>query len=272
MKKIVALGGGENGRIRSDGTRKPYETYELDKEIVMLTEKDNPNFLFLGHAQSNEENELSYYETMRNIYGNIFGCNCDILTKNELINNIGVDEKLKWADIIYEGGGDTLSLINLWKNTGFDKKLFNSWQAGKVMCGLSAGANIWFSSCSSDALKIQRNDMNAPMINVDCLNFINLFLAPHCDEKNKYIDRLGHMKDSLKELDMVGIGLSNCSALIIVDDKYKIIKSKNDRLEPFAIKCYWDKYEYIEQYLEFDKYESIDNLLSNKIKTYVKKD
>ena len=45
-KKIVAIGGGENGRITSDGTRKPYETGPIDQEIIHLTGKENPHFFF----------------------------------------------------------------------------------------------------------------------------------------------------------------------------------------------------------------------------------
>ena len=46
MKKIVAIGGGENGRKISDGVFKPYETEPMDKEIISLTGKENPNFYF----------------------------------------------------------------------------------------------------------------------------------------------------------------------------------------------------------------------------------
>lgn len=37
MRKIVAIGGGENDHIRSDGAYTPYETENIDKEIVALT-------------------------------------------------------------------------------------------------------------------------------------------------------------------------------------------------------------------------------------------
>jgi hypothetical protein len=67
-RKIVAIGGGENGRLKPDGTRKPYETGVIDQEIVRLTGKEHPNFLFLGHAQP-LENQDSYFTAMRDIYG-----------------------------------------------------------------------------------------------------------------------------------------------------------------------------------------------------------
>ncbi len=63
QRKIVAIGGGENGRLRSDGTKEPYETELIDKEIVRLTGKKYPNFLFLGHSQLEPELEARYFIT-----------------------------------------------------------------------------------------------------------------------------------------------------------------------------------------------------------------
>ena len=66
-KKIVAIGGGENGRVGSDGKKKPYETFEIDKEIIRLTGKEHPNFLLLTHSQIpwGEESEIKYFNTMK---------------------------------------------------------------------------------------------------------------------------------------------------------------------------------------------------------------
>ena len=47
-RKIVAIGGGENGMVKPDWTKKPYETEWIDAEIVELIEKEHPNFLFLS--------------------------------------------------------------------------------------------------------------------------------------------------------------------------------------------------------------------------------
>lgn len=113
-KKLVAIGGGENGRLRNNGTRVPYETENIDREIIKLTNKTNPNFLFLGHAQNSEEMEQRYFDTMVNIYRNIFGCNCKTIKRDELSNSDSkINELIDWADIIYEGGGDTLGMIEL---------------------------------------------------------------------------------------------------------------------------------------------------------------
>ncbi|MDD7132061.1 MAG: hypothetical protein PUH84_02965 [Firmicutes bacterium] len=46
-KKIVAIGGGENGRYLGNGKYREYETEPMDKEIIRLTGKENPNYLFI---------------------------------------------------------------------------------------------------------------------------------------------------------------------------------------------------------------------------------
>ena len=113
-KKIVAIGGGENGRYLGNGKYREYETEPMDKEIIRLTGKENPNYLFMVHAQPfNNTIEEGYFETMKKIYGDMFGCNCMYLKSTELDDMEVVKEKIAWADIIYEGGGDTLEMINL---------------------------------------------------------------------------------------------------------------------------------------------------------------
>ena len=89
--------------IYSNTIYSPYETKQIDMEIINLTEKKHPNFLFLGHSQNDINSEESYFHVMQNIYGNIFGCECQTIKKQELKDNIyKVQELINWADIIYE--------------------------------------------------------------------------------------------------------------------------------------------------------------------------
>lgn len=135
-RKIVAIGGGKNGRIKSTGIKEPYETEKMDKEIIKLTGKKHPNFLFLGHAQLDCESENGYFETMKNIYGKIYGCECKTITRKELEQNKeNFFDIIEWADIIYEGGGNTLDMVKLWKDTGFDFVLEKAWKSRK--------SNVW---------------------------------------------------------------------------------------------------------------------------------
>ena len=80
MGKLVCIGGGEVPRIKN-GIQLPYETKEIDEEIVRLSEKENPKLLFIGTASTNS---YDYYLVMKKIYEEL-GCvvsNLDLLKKS----------------------------------------------------------------------------------------------------------------------------------------------------------------------------------------------
>ena len=240
MKKMILIGGGENGRILENGKATPYETEIMDKEIIKLSIKKRPNYLFINHAMSfSDKIQEEYYQTMKRIYKDKFGCNCKDLKSYELNNIDIVNEKLDWADIIYEGGGDTETMIALWKKTGFDKKLYNAFLSGKVISGISAGAVCWFNECNSES--------DSAFKTVKCLNWFDLFITPHCDEKGRYEST----KEQLKQTNKIGLMLSNRSAIEIVDDKYRILFSDDvdDKNHPYVIKAYWENGIYKEKYI-----------------------
>lgn len=212
-KKIVTIGGGLNGRRKDDGTYDPYETGPMDQEIIKITGKEKPNFLFIAHTQSAEEAEDKCFVAMKNIYESKYGCECKHLKSKDLFNSNKVLELIDWADIIYEGGGNTLDMIALWKETGFDKILRVAWEKGKVMCGVSAGANCWFKECSSDSLQIKYGK-GQPLIGVDCIGLIDRLFVPHCDEAG----RADNVKDLLRTSCEIGLSISNCCALEIIDN------------------------------------------------------
>lgn len=260
-KKIVAIGGGENGRILDNGKKTPYETENLDKEIIKLTNKKNPNFLFLAHAMCfNIDIEESYFSTMKSIYKDQLGCNCKMLKSSDLYNKKLTEELVNWADIIYEGGGDTEQMLTLWKETEFDKILKNAWINGKVISGISAGAVCYFNSCNAD----MEDDK---FYVVKCLNWIDMFVTPHCDESGRY----SSTKKQLKENKKVGLMLSNCSALEIIDNTYRIILNKDNNKSSkkcYAVKCYWKDNKFYEEFLTDSKeYKPLSELLDKNITT-----
>ncbi len=264
-RKIVAIGGGSNGRIKENGTKTPYETGPMDEEIIRLTGKSSPNFLLIAHSQLNPEWENAYFNAMKKIYGDIFGCECKTITRADLKDNFEMaKEYVLWADIIYEGGGDTKEMIALWKDTGFDKLLKDAYERGTVMCGVSAGANCWFKSCSSDSLQIELKDETAPLIEVDCLNFVDAFFTPHCDINTEHTNRLKHMKDALEGTTRRGFAISNCCAIEIVDDKYRLIRSdgSNYGIDPYGVIGYWKSGEYFEDRIDIsEEFKNLEDIL-----------
>lgn len=259
-KKIVAIGGGLNGRRKDDGTFEPYETGPIDKEIIKLTCKEKPNFLFIAHTQETEEAQNKYFITMENVYKGKYGCECKHLKSKDLLDCTKVSELIDWADIIYEGGGNTLDMIKLWNETGFDKVLRKAWEKGKVMCGVSAGANCWFKECSSDSLQIKYGK-DQPLIGVDCIGLIDGLFVPHCDKPG----RTENVKELLKTSSEIGLSISNCCALEIIDDKYRLITSEPTvhNFKPYGLKTYWKNGEYIIEKIDDSlEFKPLNELLS----------
>lgn len=260
-RKIVAIGGGENERVK-DGVKLPYETGPMDQEIIKLTGKEHPKVLLIAHSQL-LENQQFYYEVISNIYTGKYGCECKDLKSDKLSDKDYVQSLIDWADIIYEGGGNTLDMIKLWKETGFDKILRKAWEDGKVMCGVSAGAICWFKECSTDSLKI-KYDSNQPLIGMECLGFIDGLFVPHCDEPG----RKDNAKELLKTSNQIGLLISNCTALEIVDDKYRLITSDASyhNIKPYGIRAYWKNGEYIQERIDdSEEFKPLSELLEKNI-------
>ena len=159
-------------------------------------------------------------------------------------------------------------MINLWKSTGFDVLLRQAWLDGKVMCGVSAGANCWFKECSSDSLKIKYGE-NQPLIGMECLGFVDGLFVPHCDAPG----RLESVKELLKTSDQIGLSMSNCTALEIIDNEYRLITSDASYhgIEAYGLKSYWDNGEYLQEKIDDSElFKPLDELLAKNIKSLKK--
>lgn len=229
--KIVLIGGGEIGR---KGTE--YEIEEIDKEIVKMSEKKNPNFLFIGFA--NPGNIESYFRVIKRNYRNL-GCQCKCILKKELKDLKGIKEKISNADIIYIGGGNTLTLMQYLKKYHIDKLLKKAYNQGKVLCGLSAGAICWCNYGCSDSRKFKKNKNQ--LVKVHGLSFLPLLLCPHfSSSENRDFELKRMMKNTYR---IPGIALDNGSAIQIINDQYRILKSYQKRklgnlIGKMVIMCY----------------------------------
>lgn len=208
MGKLVCIGGGEIPRVKN-GIKLPYETREIDEEIVRISEKENPKLLFIGTASTNSYN---YFLVIKEIFEDL-GCivsNLDLLQDN--INMEEVKNSILNTDIIYVGGGNTRFMLEKWRELGVDKLLIEAYNNGIVCSGLSAGSYCWFK-------------INYDLI--EGLGIINAVNCVHYEQKDE--QARNKLYDVVKETGLDGIALENCVALEVVDSKMKIIKSNNSR-------------------------------------------
>lgn len=137
MGRVVAISGGDL-----------LTTEKLNLYALKLSQNESPHVLFIGTASMDSE---GYFEGIRAAFEKL---NCNVrelpLTREEL-DQAEIDVRLEWADVIYVGG-DTRTMIKIWKQYSLDKKLKEIYENDTaVLTGLSAGAICWFMAGHSDS-------------------------------------------------------------------------------------------------------------------------
>lgn len=245
MQKLLLIGGGENGR-----GDKPYETKVFDEEVVKMTAKQEPNFLFIGLASSFSD---SYYDTMKKIYKEL-GCITVYLKKKNIINNPDIAKnKILNADIIYICGGDSIKLIETINEYHLEQYLKEAQNKGAVLCGISAGAIMLSKEGYSDS-RIIRNESDKYEF-IDGLNLIPISFCPHY---KKGSTKSNEIKKDLKNTNKIVYALENGSAIEVIDDSFRIITSIEGAK---AYKCFYENKTFKEIELNENIWESINNLV-----------
>ena len=107
MGRVVAIAGGDL-----------LSTRKLNVHAITLSNKTTPNVLFIGTASHDAE---GYIDAITKEYNQL---NCEVkslcLVSGDQKN---IDALLSWADIIYVGGGDTIFMMQIWKQYKLDENL-----------------------------------------------------------------------------------------------------------------------------------------------------
>ena len=162
MRQIIAIGGGGFGRNPSDR--------KIEKYIVDQQSKENPNVCFIPTATGdNDAYKVNFYDVFTKL-------NCNPTHIDFFKRTINLGEHIKKQDIIFVGGGNTKSMLAVWKDWGLDILLKEAYQNGVIMCGVSAGAICWFEKGITDSWA---DDLAI----MDCLGFVEGVCCPHYDEE-----------------------------------------------------------------------------------------
>lgn len=201
-KHIVALGGG--------GWMMGEERSELDRYVLDITGKQDPKVCYVPTATGDAD------EAIQRFYNSSLSCN---LSHFPLFKpDLDWRTKLQEQDVIYVGGGNTRSMLAIWKEWGIDKILRECYESGVVLCGMSAGAICWFDYGITDS-----NPEEYTVI--DALGFVCGLASAHftgSDEKADLFSRFSRENSSIP-----CYGISDYAALHFVDGKhYRTIKSQ----------------------------------------------
>ena len=83
-------------------------------------------------------------------------------------------EHLLSRDLIWVGGGNTASMLGVWRAHGVGEVLREAWERGVVLAGASAGAICWFEAGVTDSFR-------AELDGLDCLGWLPGSCCPHYD-------------------------------------------------------------------------------------------
>ncbi len=79
-------------------------------------------------------------------------------------------------DAIFVGGGNTRSMLAVWRDWGLDRHLRAAWEKGVVLGGASAGSICWFEQGLTDSIA-------GPLTAMQCLGFLPGANCPHYDSE-----------------------------------------------------------------------------------------
>ena len=163
-KNIVAIGGGGFGR--SIGEMK------IEKYITSLVKKDRPKICFIPTASGdNDSYKLSFYRAFSKL--NCITSHLDFFSRTE-----NLEKKILSQDIIYVGGGNTKSMLGVWKEWNLNYILKSAYEKGIIMSGVSAGAICWFNKGVTDSFSNKLEIIN-------CLGIVKGIACPHYDEEKE---------------------------------------------------------------------------------------
>ena len=151
-KNIIAIGGGGFGR----NPNKPV----IEDYIVNLSNSKKPTVTFFPTASAEDSSYIiNFYTAFSKL--NCKSQHISLFKKTPDLRSI-IDD----SDIIYIGGGNTKSMLAVFREWNLDRLIFEAYNKGKILAGVSAGAICWFEKGITDSWA------NGLRI-LDCMNFLD---------------------------------------------------------------------------------------------------
>lgn len=159
--QIVAMGGG--------GFSMEAMNLALDRYVLSLVERPRPRVCFLGTASGDSPGYARRFHAAFSALGaETTDCSLFQPPSDDLRGF------LLAKDVIYVGGGNTRSLMALWREWGLDTTLRSAWEQGIVLAGISAGMICWFEQGITDSVP-------GALRELDCLGLLPGSACPHYD-------------------------------------------------------------------------------------------
>jgi len=130
-------------------------------------------------------------------------------------------------DAIFVGGGNTKSMLAVWRDWGLDRHLRTAWERGIVLGGGSAGSICWFEHGVTDSVA-------GPLTALPCLGFLPGSNCPHYDSEPLRRPTFRKLIAGGKLPD--GVAADDGVALHYVDSRLDRVVSSRPRAKGFSVK------------------------------------
>jgi len=203
-KQIIPIGGG--------GFYRDSENLELEKYVLRQCGAANPRVAFVPTASGEPDHYVaSFYSAFLKL-----GCQPSVLTFFKRTPDLR--SFLLNQDVIYVGGGNTKTLLAVWRDWGVIELLREAWESCVVLTGVSAGAICWFEQGLTDSF----SDGLRPLT---CLGFLPGSCCPHFDGEAQRRPSY-HKLLSAGEI-AAGVAIEDWTGVHYVDGEiHKVIASK----------------------------------------------
>ena len=205
-KTLICIGGGE---LRTKETLK-IDGYIAQKARQRAGER-RAYGLFVPTAS---HDSMPYFNSFRKTYTSVFDIKADVaLTVYGEMSREKIAEKFQKADFVYVGGGDTVFMLEHWKQTGLLELIRDAYERGVLICGLSAGAICWFERMYTDSWKEPGEGTAEEYSVYGGLNWIKGIISPHYNLRALDFDKilLYNKQDA--------VGLQDNSAIEIINSE-----------------------------------------------------
>lgn len=160
LRQIIALGGG--------GFSMEPDNLTLDRYILAQARTAEPAVAFIPTASGDAAPYIV------NFYTAFASLRCRPSHLAFFSRTPDLRAYLLAQDVIYVGGGNTKSMLAVWREWGLPELLREAWAAGIVLAGVSAGAICWFEQGVTDSFA----DKLRPLT---CLGLLPGSCCPHYD-------------------------------------------------------------------------------------------
>ena len=212
-RQVIAMGGG--------GFSMEPDNPLLDQYIINQARKQCPSVCFFPHATDDAVRYVfNFYKAFtrldaRPTYLSLF-----------TPPTADLESFILEQDVIYVGGGNTKSMLALWREWKLDELLFKAYRNGTVLAGLSAGANCWFQECSTDSIPGELGML-------PCLGILKASFCPHYDGEIKRRPSLHKLIG--ENLMIAGYAADDGAAAHFIDDQLSLAVSSRPSAKVYKV-------------------------------------